>query len=440
MRRSLPTRRGFFAMLLRGRVPGSPRSSKQTPGRRWHGRRGRHRPADPLAGTIPDRAPAPVSVPFLDLRAQDAEVGVAVRAAVAEVLDSQQLVLGEHVARFEDAMARYCGVPHAVGVNSGTDALALGLSAFGVGPGARVLTTPFSFFATASTIVRLGARPIFADIDPHTLNLDPDAVAEALARAGGPVAGMVVVHLFGRLAAMPALRVLAERHGLWILEDAAQAVGAQADGRRAGAFGGAGALSFYPTKNLGGIGDGGMLLTADDALAERVRRDRAHGLVAPYVHERIGLCSRLDAVQAAALAAKLPHLDGWNARRRTVAGWYAAHCRARGLAGVAGAPLTLPAPSGDAHVFHVYCVRARARDALAQHLAAAGVATQVYYRVPLHRQAPLAPHGEAPAGVPEADRAAGDVLALPMYPQLDEEQVVRVVDAIASFYRAGGAD
>ena len=381
-----------------------------------------------------------MSIPFIDLRAQDGEVGAAVRAAVSAVLADQQLVLGAHVERFETAMASYCGVPHAVGVGSGTDALALALSGLGVGPGSRVLTTPFSFFATASTIARLGARPVFADIDPHTLNLDPAAAADALARAGGLVAGIVAVHLFGRLADMTALGALAERHGLWIVEDAAQAVGARADGRRAGTFGRAGSLSFYPTKNLGGIGDGGMLLTGDETLAARARRDRHQGQVAPYVHETIGLCSRLDAVQAAALAAKLPSLDGWNERRRSVAGWYAEHFRGRGLAGAPAAPLELPEPAAEAHVFHVYTVRARARDALARALATAGVGTQVYYRVPLHRQAPLMACAEIPAGVPEAERAAGEVMALPMYPQLSEEHVVRVVDAVESFYRSGGSD
>ena len=290
-----------------------------------------------------------MSVPFLDLRAQDAEVGAAVRAAVSAVLADQQLVLGTHVECFEQAMASFCGVRHAVGVGSGTDALALALSALGVGPGSRVLTTPFSFFASASTIVRLGARPIFADIDPRTLNLDPDAVAEALARADGPVAGIVAVHLFGRLADLDALRALADRHGLWLVEDAAQAIGARLDGRRAGTFGSAGCLSFYPTKNLGGIGDGGMLLTADDDLAGRVRRDRAHGVVAPYVHETIGLCSRLDAVQAAALGAKLPHLDGWNDARRRVADWYPTPFRSRRLAGGAGAR-GCPHPRASARV------------------------------------------------------------------------------------------
>jgi dTDP-4-amino-4,6-dideoxygalactose transaminase len=377
-----------------------------------------------------------MSVPFLDLRAQDAEVGAEVRAAVGEVLDSQQLVLGPHVERFESAMAAYCGVAHAVGVNSGTDALALALAALGVGPGVRVLTTPFSFFATASTIVRLGARPVFADIDPATLNLDPESVAATLARAEGAVSGMLVVHLFGRLADVAALQAIADGHGLWMLEDAAQAAGARAGGRRAGAFGRAGAVSFYPSKNLGGIGDGGMVLTGDAGIAARVRRDRAHGLGAAYEHEAIGLCSRLDAVNAAALRAKLPHLDGWNARRRTVAGWYDAHFRSRELAGMPGAPLALPPPAGEAHVHHVYTVRARARDALVRHLAGAGIGTQVYYRIPLHRQAPLAGCADVPVGVPQAERAAGDVVALPMYPQLTETDVVRVVDAVAAFYRA----
>jgi dTDP-4-amino-4,6-dideoxygalactose transaminase len=254
------------------------------------------------------------------------------------------------------------------------------------------------------------------------------------------VAGIVAVHLFGRLADMAGLDALARRHGLWVLEDAAQAVGARVNGRRACTFGRAGALSFYPTKNLGGIGDGGMLLTDDGELAARVRRDRAHGTIAPYVHRTLGLCSRLDAVQAAALSAKLPHLDTWNARRRTVAECYAAQFRSRGLAGAPQAPLVLPEPEGEAHVFHVYTVRARARDALVRHLAAAGVGTQVYYRTPLHRQEALAACAEVPVGVREAERAAAEVMALPMYPQLAEEQVVRVVDAIESFYRGPGAD
>jgi dTDP-4-amino-4,6-dideoxygalactose transaminase len=376
-----------------------------------------------------------VGVAFLDLRAQEPEVGAAVREAVAEVLATQQCVLGPQVRRFEEAMAAWCRVPHAVGVGSGTDALVLALRALGVRPGDRVLTTPFSFFATASTIARVGAVPVFADVDPATLNLDPDAAAQVLATVPG-VVGIVPVHLFGRLADMDRLGALAASHGCWLLEDAAQAVGARRGGRAAGTLGRAGAVSFYPTKNLGGIGDGGMVLTADDALASAVRRDGNQGLVAPYVHETLGACSRLDAIQAAALLAKLPHLDGWNARRRAVADRYAAGFRARGLAGGPDAPLVLPEPDGEAHVFHVYCVRARRRDALQAHLQAAGVATQVYYRVPLHRQRALAERVLVPCGVPEAERAADEVLALPIYPQLPADAVARVVDAVAAFFAA----
>jgi dTDP-4-amino-4,6-dideoxygalactose transaminase len=374
-------------------------------------------------------------IPMLDLAAEQHEVGGVVRAAIDEVLASRQYVLGPHVERFEAAIAAYCGVPHAVGVASGTDALVLALMALGVGPGSVVLTTPFSFFATASTIVRLGARPLFADIDPRTMNLDPAAAEAALATARGNVAGLLPVHLFGRLAPMDALGALAARHGLWIVEDAAQAVGARVDGRAAGAFGRAACLSFYPTKNLGALGDGGLVLTRDAAIAERLRRDRHQGQVVPYEHETIGLCSRLDALQAAVLGAKLPFLDGWNARRRIVAGWYDAQCRAAGLAGSADAPLVLPEPAGSAHVFHQYVVRARDRDRLAVHLREHGVATQVYYRIPLHRQVALAPFAVRAGELPEAERAAASVLALPIYPSLGEGDVAAVVELMAAFYR-----
>ncbi len=374
------------------------------------------------------------TVPFLDLAAQDATVGAAVRAAVAEVLASHQYILGPYLERFEAATAAYAGVPHALGVSSGTDALAMALQALGVGPGTLVVTTPFSFFATASTIVRVGGRPLFVDIDPVTFNLAPDAVADALAHADRPVAGLVPVHLFGRLAPMPALAALAARHGCWLLEDAAQAIGARQDGVGVGRLGSAACLSFYPTKNLGGIGDGGMVLTRDAALAARVRQERHQGQVAPYVHESIGLCGRLDAVQAAALHAKLGHLDAWNLGRRRVAEWYGALFAERGLAGHPEAPLVLPAPVGEAHVFHQYVVRARARDALRGHLTAHGVGTQVYYGVPLHLQPALAHLGYRPGAFPEAERAAAEVLALPIYPELTDAQVTTVVEAIAAFY------
>lgn len=378
-----------------------------------------------------------MKVPFLDLQAEDAVVGAVVRAAVGEVIASQRFVLGPRLEGFEAAMAAYCGVPHAIGVASGTDALTLAMAALGAGPGTAVVTTPFSFFATASTIMRLGARPVFADIDPVTLNLDPAAAADAVARAGSTVRGLVPVHLFGRMAPMSALRALAARHGLWMVEDAAQAIGARADGVAAGAFGQAGSLSFYPTKNLGGLGDGGMVLTTDATVAARVRQERHQGQVAPYVHGSLGLCSRLDELQAAALGAKLPHLDTWNARRRAVAAAYTARLTALGLAGRPGAPLAVPEPAGEAHVFHQYVVRTRERDALRAHLAAAGVGTQVYYATPLHLQPALAGLGIVRGALPEAERAAGEVLALPIYPELTPLQIDTVVEAIARFHRAG---
>jgi dTDP-4-amino-4,6-dideoxygalactose transaminase len=372
---------------------------------------------------------------MLDLAAEDREVGGAVRAAVGEVLASHQYVLGPHVERFEAAIASYCGVAHAVGVASGTDALVLALMVLGVGPGATVITTPFSFFATGSTIVRLGARPLFVDIEPRSMNIDPAAVEAALAATRENVVGLLPVHLFGRLAPMDALGALADRRGLWVVEDAAQAIGARDGARAAGTFGRVACLSFYPTKNLGGLGDGGLVLTNDTALAERLGRERQHGQVAPYEHETIGLCSRLDAIQAAALGAKLPFLDGWNARRRAVAGWYDAQFRAAGLAGRPDAPIVLPEPAGSAHVFHQYVVRARERDRLAAHLRDREIATQVYYRIPLHRQPALAPFALRAGELPEAERAAACVLALPIHPSLAEADVEAVVEATAAFYR-----
>ena len=377
-------------------------------------------------------------VPFLDLRAQDAAIGGAIREALAEVVATQQFILGPHVARFETAMASYCGVTHAIGVASGTDALALALAALGAGRGRAVVTTPFSFFATASTIVRVGARPLFADIDPDPLNIDPAAAAAVADRHGAAVAGILPVHLFGRLAPMASLSELAARRGLWTLEDAAQAVGARDGGVAAGAFGIAGCLSFYPTKNLGGLGDGGMILTSDEVLASRVRQDRHQGQRAPYVHDSIGLASRLDALQAAALGVKLRYLDAWNARRREVAAWYGGGLREAGLAGRDDAPLRLPDEAGGSHVFHQYVIRARDRDALRDSLTAAGIDTQVYYSLPLHLQPALAHLGHREGEFPQAERASREVLALPIYPELSREAAETVVEAIARFYRARG--
>lgn len=380
-----------------------------------------------------------MSVPFIDLPAQARRLGGALEAAVAEVLASQQCILGPHVERFEAAVAEYAGARHALGVGSGTDALLLALAALGVGPGMRVVTTPFSFFATASTIARLGARPVFADVDPATLNLRPDAVARVLAEDGEGIAGLLPAHLYGRMADLDALGALAARHDLWVLEDAAQAIGARDAVGAAGTRGRAGCLSFYPTKNLGGIGDGGMVLTDDDALAARVRIDRNQGMDAPYRHVTLGACSRLAAVNAAALAVKLRHLDAWNARRRAIAARYDAAFRAVGLAAADGGPLGLPPLGGDEHVWHQYVVRSGRRDALARHLAAAGVATQVYYPIPLHRQPALAGRADVPHPLPEAERAATEVLALPIHAELADAQVDCVVEAVVAFHRRAAA-
>lgn len=361
-------------------------------------------------------------------------MGAAVRAALGTVVDTQQLVLGPAVGAFEDAMASYCGARHAIGVGSGTDALVLALAALDVRPGDLVVTSPFTFFATASAIVRAGARPLFADIDDPSFNLDPDAVRAVLANAPGRVVGILPVHLYGRLAPMAELAAIAREHGLWLLEDAAQAIGARTDTSRVGAASRAAILSFYPTKNLGGLGDGGMVLTDDDAIAAAVRRDRHQGQVAAYQHETIGLCSRLDALQAAALSAKLPALDGWNARRRAIAARYDGALRARGLTNEPGAALVLPEVV-PGHVFHQYVVRATDRDGLAAALAADGIGSAVYYATPLHRQTALQPYAVTVGDLPRAERAAREVLALPIYPQLADASIERVADGIARFYR-----
>jgi dTDP-4-amino-4,6-dideoxygalactose transaminase len=377
-----------------------------------------------------------VKVPPLDLPAQARALGPVLRDAVAAVLDDQQCILGPHVERFERAIAEYCGTPYAIGVGSGTDALVLALGALGVGPGSLVVVPSFTFFATASTVVRLGARPVFADVDPRTCNLDPASVDAAIDAAPGRVAGIVPVHLYGRLADLPALDAVARRRACWLLEDAAQAIGARADGRAAGAFGRAGCFSFYPTKNLGALGDAGMVVTADEALATRIRRDRHQGQVDRYHHETIGLCSRLDAVQAAVLSAKLPRLDAWNARRRAIAAEYGERLRAAGVAGEADAPIVLPPAAGAEHVWHQYVVRTERRDALQAHLVAAGIGAQVYYPVPLHRQAPLVGACLTPVPLDVTERLAREVLALPIYPELDDARLGYVVDAVRAFYGA----
>lgn len=371
-------------------------------------------------------------VPLLDLREQHARLRDELSAAVARVLDSQQFVLGPEVRLLEEELARYTGARHAVGCASGSDALLLALKALDLRPGDEVLTTPFTFFATAGSIAHTGARPRFVDIDPHTYNLDPSLVELSINER---TRALMPVHLYGQCAQMRPLLEAAARHGLPVVEDAAQAIGATDEGRPAGSMGAVGCFSFYPTKNLGAAGDGGMLTTNDAQLAERLRRLRVHGGATEYHHGEIGFNSRLDTIQAAVLRVKLPHLDAWSAARRERAATYTRLFEERGLTEDLTPPHTRPEAS---HIFHQYVVRVRGgrRDALAEHLRQNGVGTKIYYPVPLHRQECFSYLGYREGELPESERAARETLALPVYPELKEEQQQYVVECIGRFFRA----
>ncbi len=381
-----------------------------------------------------------IRVRFLDLPAQYAALRDEIRPAVDEIFSTQEFVLGPAVGRFEESLARYLGAPAVVGVASGTDALYVALRAAGVGPGDAVLTTPYSFVASATCIARAGARPYFADIEAGSLNLDPRAarawLADACRREGGvwrapggeAVRAILPVHLFGRPCAMAALADLARDYGLALIEDAAQAIGARVDGEGApvGTVGRFGAISFYPTKNLGGAGDGGGVVCRDGADAALVRSIARHGAEGgPYRHVRLGLASRLDALQAAVLNVKLRHLDAWNAARRRHAARYERLLAAALAPGQVAAPAIVPG-----HVFHQYVVRVRERDRVRTELADRGIQTQVYYPIPLHLQPCFASLGHRAGDFPEAERASGDSLALPLYPELSDEAAEIVVDAL----------
>ena len=381
-------------------------------------------------------------VRFLDLQAQYAELRSEIDAAVAGVFASQAFVLGPVVAAFEAGLARYLDVRHVVGVASGTDALYLALRAIGIGAGDAVLTTPYSFAASATQIARTGARPYFADIERDSFNLDPELARRWLAEecrrdgsvlrapGGEIVRAILPVHLVGRPCALEALGALATEYGLAIVEDAAQAIGARVGGTGAyaGTVGRLGCFSFYPTKNLGGAGDGGCVVTNDDRDAETVRSLARHGAAGgPYRHVALGLASRLDAVQAAVLGVKLGRIDAWNAARRRHAERYDHLLTAAlGSARVVSAPALVPG-----HVFHQYVVRIPDRDRVRAALAAAGVETQVYYPIPLHLQPCFAGLGHTAGTRPEAERASAESLALPIYPELDDSAARLVVETLA---------
>ena len=373
-----------------------------------------------------------MDVPLLDLKAQYADIKSEIDAAVAEVFESQYFILGPKVAECESAVAAYSGCSHAVGVSSGTDALLASLMAEGIGPGDEVVTSPYTFFATAGSIARLGATPVFVDIEPETFNIDTALLESKLTAR---TKAIVPVHLYGQMADMDAVMDIAERHRLAVIEDAAQAIGAEHKGRRAGSIGQYGCFSFFPSKNLGGAGDGGMIVTNDPDRAERLRYIRGHGANPKYHHALIGGNFRLDAVQAAVVAAKLRHLDVWSEQRRANAERYDCLLSAAGL--VEGGGVTLPPAVMDRHIFNQYVIRALGRDELRAFLTDHGVRTEVYYPVPLHLQACFSYLGYSRGDCPASEEAAATTLALPVYPELSDEQAEHVVKCVADFFATG---
>ena len=369
-----------------------------------------------------------MKVPLLDLKAQYAAIQDELHAAVERVMSSQQFILGPDVSKLEDEVARYSQTRYAVGCASGSDALLLALMALGIHAGDEVVTTPYSFFATASSITRLGARPVFVDIEPRTYNIAPDRLEAAITPH---TRAIMPVHLFGQCADMGVVTKIGERYEIPVVEDAAQSIGAEDRGRRAGSIGTIGCFSFYPSKNLGGAGDGGMLTTSDDALAERLRILRVHGSKISYHHSMIGINSRLDSIQAAVLRVKLLYLDGWLDARRKKAERYNRLFENAGLTD----RVILPAARGDVrHTFNQYVIRVgQHRDALARHLKENKIGTNIYYPVPLHMQECFRYLGYKEGDFPEAEAAARETLALPIYPELSAEQQQHVVAAIHNF-------
>ncbi len=363
-----------------------------------------------------------MNIPFLNPGAQFHTLRAEIMAAVEGVLAKGHYILGPNVAAFEQEVAAHCGARFGVGVNSGSDALTLALKALGVGPGDEVITTPFTYIAPAESIHQLGAKIVFADIHPRRFTVDPAEVAK---RITARTKALLPVHLFGQAAPLREL----ERFGLPIVEDCAQAIGVTYDGRPVAGQGALGCLSFYPTKNLGACGDGGMVVTQDEALAKTLRMMRVHGIEKRYHHDLHGYNSRLDELQAAILRVKLPHLDAGNARRIALAARYSA--------GLAGLPVELPdIQPGSSHIYHVYALLTDRRDALQAHLAANGVPTLIYYPLPLHLQKCYADQGWRAGDFPVAEAVSARILPLPMYPELTEEQVDYVIAQVRGFFAA----
>lgn len=386
------------------------------------------------------------TVPLLDLKAQYAPLRSDILAAIEAVCDSQAFILGSEVDALEAEIAAYSSAKYGVGVSSGTDALLLALMALGIGANDEVITSPYSFFATAGTVARVGARPVFVDIDPSTFNIDPAAVRRFIIErcdfesgalvnrvTRGRVRALMPVHLYGQCADMPSLLAIAHEFGLKVIEDAAQAIGAEdVQGRRAGSMGDVGCFSFFPSKNLGAFGDAGLCTIQDSRLGELMRVLRVHGGKPKYFHSLIGGNFRIDALQAAVVRVKLTRLDQWTAGRQRNAALYREQLAKAGLLDAVQPPA---AASGGRHIYNQFVIRVRGRDELRSHLTTRGVGSEIYYPVPLHLQKCFAYLGGQVGDCPESERAAGETLALPVYPELSEEQIAYVVDALTQFYR-----
>ncbi len=370
-----------------------------------------------------------MQVPLLDLKAQHETIREEVRSAVQGVFDSQFFILGNEVERFEEEIASYCRTPYAIGCASGSDALLLALMALGIEAGDEVITVSYSFFATGGAIARLGAKPVFVDICDADFNINPELIERAISER---TRAIMPVHLFGQCAQMDVILAIAQKHRLPVIEDAAQAIGAEYQGRSAGTMGDIGCFSFFPTKNLGAAGDAGLVITNDKKLADRLRILRVHGMEPKYYHHIVGFNSRIDALQAAVLRVKLRHLESWTEARRHHAAQYDRMFAAQGVREIE----TPKVNAGCRHIFNQYTVRCERRDLLKAHLLERGIGTEVYYPVPLHLQDCFAYLGSKPGDLPVSEATARNALSLPIYPELTEEMQQYVVDQIAQFYRA----
>lgn len=374
---------------------------------------------------------ASLAVPLLDLKAQYLTIKREIDAAIAHVVESQHFINGPEVTGLEADVARYSQAAHCIAVSSGTDALLVALMALDVGPGDEVITTPFTFFATVGAIVRVGAKPVFVDIDPESYNLNPEGIE---AKITPRTKAIIPVHLYGQCADMDPILAIARKHNIAVIEDAAQAIGAEYQGRRAGSMGTIGCFSFFPSKNLGAFGDGGAVVTNDATIASKIRLLRTHGAQPKYFHKIVGGNFRLDTIQAAILQVKLRYLDGWTARRQMNAAYYDGAFAKRGLRGIV---VQTPAQVQSRHIFNQYVIRVSDRDGLMNTLKQQQIGSEIYYPLSMHQQECFANLGYRAGDFPESEAAAESTLALPVYPELTTAHLQRVVDVVAGHYQAG---